>query len=250
MPNSRTTERARIVRALRVHADPARASFLRSYLGSPLPVLGVRTPELRQVVREARRRLGAVPRARLFPLLRALWNGRSFEERVVAIELLIADPGWNDDRTFRLVDEWVDSATGWALSDSLASGPVARMVAAEPGRFRELERWTESTNLWRRRAATYALHHWVRDGELDRPLRLLGRLVDDPKFWVQRAVGTWLRECWKQDRSRTERFLLRHARALSPVAITVATERAPKRFRANLRRAHAAGSAAGRRRAY
>jgi 3-methyladenine DNA glycosylase AlkD len=243
-------ERARIVVALRAVGDPAEGESLRSYLGSPLPVLGVRTPGLRQVARDVRGRLGPAPGGRLLDLLAALWNGASYEERSVAIELLMAYPDRNDARTFRLADRWVDSATGWALSDSLAAGPIARMVAAEPGRFRELLRWTRSPNFWRRRAATYALGDWVRVGDLDRPFRLLGRLVADPEFWVQRAVGTWLRECWKKDRPRAERFLRQHVRALAPVAITVATERAPKRWRTELRRAHASDAPSRRRRPY
>ena len=93
---------------------------------------------------------------------------------------------------------WTTS-TGWALSDSLAAGPVARMVADDPRRFSQLLRWTRSRNMWRRHAAAYALHDLVLGGDLDRPLSLLERLVRDPEFWVQRAVGTWLRECWKRD---------------------------------------------------
>ncbi|MGQ0796258.1 MAG: DNA alkylation repair protein, partial [Methanobacteriota archaeon] len=66
--------------------------------------------------------------------------------------------------------------------------------------------------------------------------RLLEPLLRDEAFWVQRAVGTWLRELWKRDRRRTEAFLRKHVRGLPPVVITVATERAPKSFRDELRR--------------
>ena len=78
---------------------------------------------------------------------------------------------------------------------------------------------------------------FVRAGELDKPFELLERLLYEKEFWVQRAVGTWLRECWKKDEKRTAAFLRRHARGLPPVTITVATERAPKEFREELRRA-------------
>ena len=156
---------------------------------------------------------------------------------MVAIELLGRPPLADDPFGWSLGARWVDAATGWALSDGLASGPLANWAAARPERFRELLDWTGSKNLWRRRASTYALRGWVRIGELDRPFTLLARLLDDPERWVQRAVGTWLRECWKMDRARTERFLRREARRLAPVTITVATERAPKRFREELRRA-------------
>src|SRR6267378_7713583 len=74
-------------------------------------------------------------------------------------------------------------------------------------------------------------------GDLDKPFDLLERLLYDKEFWVQRAVGTWLRECWKEDRRRTAAFLREHVRGLPRVVITVATERAPKSFRDELREA-------------
>jgi len=158
-----------------------------------------------------------------------------FEEKVTAIELLRRHPLIDDRRSYRMASGWVDDATGWALSDSLASGPIATWVAEVPERFADLVHWTRSKNIWRRRASTYALRAWVRAGELDRPLALLDRLLDDPERWVQRAVGTWLRECWKKDRERTERFLRANVRRLSPTVITVATERAPSSLREELR---------------
>jgi 3-methyladenine DNA glycosylase AlkD len=231
-------EERRLVAKLRLLAEPAGTDALRSYLGSPVPVLGVRVPDLRKLVREESGRLGPRSRADARALVRRLWKGAWFEERLVAIELLDRSPLRFDKSTWDLAARWVDTATGWALSDSLASGPIAKRVAARPERFADLLAWTGSPNLWRRRAATYALRGWVRTGELGRPFALLERLLDDPERWVQRAVGTWLRECWKKDRPATERFLRREVRRLAPVTITVATERAPRRFREELRRAN------------
>lgn len=236
-------ERRRIVAQLRSHAGSPGTDTLRAYLGSPVPVLGVRVPDLRRVVREEAVRLRARPVADAHELVHGLWGGEWFEERLMAIELLGRPPLKTDPRTWGIAARWVDTATGWALSDSLASGPVAAQVTDRPERFADLLRWTESNSTWRRRASTYALRGWFRAGLLDRPLELLERLLDDPERWVQRAVGTWLRECWKQDRARTERFLRRQVRRLAPITITVATERAPKRFREELRRASARGRA-------
>lgn len=235
-------ERRWIRRELARRARPGLSPALREYLGSTLPTLGVSAPDLHRIVREFRHRHGPQPYSRVGPLLRALWAGRTYDERILAIELLERCVVPLDAPTWHLASTWVDDATGWALSDSLAAGPVARMVAEDPHRFKELLVWTRSESIWRRRAATYALNDLVRAGELDRPLRLLGRLVRDPAFWVQRAVGTWLRECWKNDSLRTDRFLRRHLFALAPVAITVATERAPKPYRAELRAARSVHS--------
>jgi len=232
-------ERSRLVRQFRARARPSAGETLRSYLGSPVPVLGLSVPEFRVLVRSTARNVADRPVSDVLRLVRDLWAGSVYEEKLAAIELLGQRPLVGDARSWHLASRWVDQATGWALSDSLASGPVAAMVAASPKRFGELQRWTRSRNPWRRRASTYALRAWVRSGDLDRPFRVLERLADDRERWVQRAVGTWLRECWKKDRGRTERFLRREAHRLAPVTITVATERAPRKLREELRRAAA-----------
>lgn len=80
------------------------------------------------------------------------------------------------------------------------------------------------------------MRNFVYAGELEKPFRLLERFLCDKEFWVQGAVGTWLRESWKKDWRRTDAFLRNHVRGLPKVVITVATERAPKALREELRR--------------
>ncbi len=210
--------------------------WLQKYVGSPYPLLGLSVPQLRGIVRDFAREHRDLDARSLNALAAALWRGSAFEEKSLAIALLDRYPNAMDVHTWRMLDRWVDDAVGWGLCDGLGAGPIAEMVHAQPARFRETLRWTRSTNFWRRRIAAYALRAYVFGGELDRPFQLLGKLLYDPEFWVQRAVGTWLRECWKKNRRRTEAFLRKHAKGLPRVTITVATERAPKAFREELRR--------------
>ncbi len=225
----------RIVGQLRSAPKVASPADLQSYVGSPVPVLGLSVPTMRAIIAAFAKDHTRMTAAELNALAAALWSGALFEEKSLAIFLLERYEKILDDDSWTLVDGWVDVATGWALSDTLASGPIAGMVYAKPVRFRDLLRWTRAKNVWRRRASTYGLQRFVRAGELDKPFRLLERLLYDEEFWVQRAVGTWLRECWKKDRRRTEGFLRHHVAGLPPVTITVATERAPKAFRLELR---------------
>ena len=206
------------------------------YLGSPYPVLGLSSPQMKGIVSSFVRAHRTLDPKTVNALADSLWRGKVLEEMWAGIVILsLYHKRW-DEASWRLVDRWVDDAVGWGLCDALALGPVADMVYRSRGRFREVLRWTRSKNFWRRRISTYAMRAFVRAGELDKPLALLERLLYDKEFWVQRAVGTWLRECWKKDEKRTAAFLRRHARGLPRVTITVATERAPKRFREELRR--------------
>ncbi len=229
-------ERRRIVTRLKSSAKPHGDFKLQAYLGSPYPVLGLSTPQFREIHKEFRKAHAHIVVRDVNALASALWAGPTLDEKAFAIGLLDRHGEILNDRSWAIADKWVDKAIGWALSDSLASGPISAMVHAHPARFREILRWTGSENFWRRRASTYALNDFVRAGELDRPFELIEKLLYDDEFWVQRAVGTWLRECWKKDRLRTEAFLRKHVRGLPRVVITVATERAPTAFREELRR--------------
>jgi len=228
--------RAEILREFRAQAGSNTFPDLQAYLGSPYPVLGLTTPQMRSVMREFRAANRRVTSPELHALAKGLWSGRTYEEKAFAISLLDAHPRLWNDVSWKLADGWVDRAIGWALSDSLAAGPIAGMVYPKPGRFQEVLRWTKAEPFWRRRASAYALHDFVLAGALDKPFQLLERLLLDEEFWVQRAVGTWLRESWKKDQRRTESFLRKHVRGLPKVVITVATERAQKAFREELRR--------------
>ncbi len=225
-----------LVEELRKAPRASAPADLRSYLGSPVPVLGLSVPTMRAVVAVFGKDHRTLTATEVNALAAALWSDPVFEEKSLGILLLGRYEKILGDDSWTLVEGWVDEATGWGLSDGLASGPVAGMVYAKPSRFRDILRWTRAQNIWRRRASTYALQRFVRAGELDKPFQLLEKLLYDEVFWVQRAVGTWLRECWKKDRRRTEAFLRRHARGLPRIVISVATERAPKAFREELRR--------------
>ncbi len=240
-------ERDRIVASLRSVAKPGTWDRLQAYLGSPVPVLGLTTPQLREAHKAFAKDHPSLSAEEVNALAAALWAGDTWEEKTFAIGILDRHRDVLDDASWILADSWVDVATGWALSDGLASGPISFMVRRQPKRFAEILRWTRAENFWRRRASTYALNELIRDGELDRPFRLLEKLLVDPEFWVQRAVGTWLRECWKKDARRTEAFLRKHVAGLPPVTITVATERASKAFREELRRKSKAAGARAKR---
>jgi len=228
-------------------ARPSPGFDARAYLGSPLPVLGVRSPDLRGIARRFDREHRDLPPAAWWSVARTLWEGTTFEERVLAVELLKRRRRRLDDRTWRRLDRWVDQVSGWGLTDDLAGGLLAEMVPGHPERYRDLLRWSRAPDLWRRRASLYALSRLIRSGDLPKALRLIDPLRKDPERWVQRAVGTWLRGCWTVDPRRTRRYLARRAAELAPVALTVALEHATPSERARFRRlarARRRGSAA------
>src|SRR2546425_12090573 len=227
--------RREILRKIRAHGTPGGDPRAQKYLGSPYPVLGLSTPQLQGILSafvQAHRDLDAKT---VNALADSLWKGKVLEEKWAGISILSRyRKAWNDS-TWKMADRWIDDAVGWGLCDALAMGPIADMVYADPSWYREALGWTRSKNIWRRRISAYAMRAFVRAGELDKPLTLLERLLYDEEFWVQRAVGTWLRESWKKDERRVRTVLLHDQGGRPRCPCPGARGRAPKDIPEELR---------------
>src|SRR5207244_2837943 len=92
------------------------------YVGSPVPVLGLTLPSMRAIVVAFAKDHKRLTAAELNALASALWSDPMYEEKSIAILLLGRYEKILDDDSWRLADEWVDSARGWALSGAFASG--------------------------------------------------------------------------------------------------------------------------------
>ena len=79
--------------------------------------------------------------------------------------------------------------------------------------------------MWTRRASLVFTLAWMRSGRS--PERMLGwaaRLVEDREWFIQKAIGWWLRELSKRDPARVRRFLAEHGPKLTGVAKREATK--------------------------
>ena len=239
---SNSNQREKILLRIRGFAKSRKNSYenkkLQAYLGSSYKVLGLPRAQVDLIIREFAREVPKISSTELNTLADDLWKkGKTYDERAIAISLLNRYPKLLNDETWRIADRWVDQASGWGLCDALGSGPISTLLYKYFGaKAGEILRWTRSRNFWRRRVTLYALRDFVFANELDFPFVVLEYLIHDREFWVQRAAGTWLRECWKKDRKKTEEFLIKNSKGLPKMVITVATERAPKSFREKLRR--------------
>ena len=74
-------------------------------------------------------------------------------------------------------------------------------------------------HLWTRRASLVFTLPWTRSGR--DPERMLGwarRLCGDREWFIQKAIGWWLRELGKRDPDRVRRFLAEHGAGLKGFA--------------------------------
>lgn len=183
-----------------------RATHEKAYLKSELEHLGATVPATRKVAKQAAKEWpDAVPHP--WPLVDACWSEGIYELRSgMAFFLEHADVGPGDEAH---VERLLRDAHTWAIIDQLAIRIVPRL---EPSKAL-LDRWAQDDDFWVRRTAILAplLAFRGGGGDLDTWARRVDPLLDDPEFFIRKAIGWVLREIGKTHPDWTAEFVAAHS---------------------------------------
>jgi 3-methyladenine DNA glycosylase AlkD len=212
---------AHLVHALRALGSRGRAEQEKRYQKSRWEHWGVPLPSMDVAIKET---LGDLSQEQALALCRRLWAEPVWDLKIVAGRILARKSIAQDAAVWGFVTERLPELDGWAVADNLAS-VGSRCLIEDPGRLDAVEAWIENPHLWTRRAALVFTLPWAK--EKRDPKRMLGwaaRLADDPEWFIQKAIGWWLRELSKRDPNRVRRFLADRGATLRAVAKREATK--------------------------
>ena len=209
--------------ALRALADPTRAAGMQSYHKVPREYLGLRNPQIDDLCKKWRSTLDVPARVALSD---ALWRTDAFEARVAAAKLLTqARLRPDDGPAWDLIASWCPDFDSWAIADHACIAGQKRLIA-DPARLDEVEAWTRSDHMWTRRAALVITLPWTKQNN-PKPAEIAARerildwaasYVTDHQWFIQKAVGWWLRDLSRHDAPRVRAFIETHGEAMKPFA--------------------------------
>lgn len=225
MARARSSEtdayRSLLIARLRACCDSERAKWDKAYHKSPWEHWGVAVPKMNAAIAET---LAGVAPAIQLGVSSDLWAGPIWDLRIVAARILARKPVPADANLWRFVTARMDDLDAWALADNL-SAVGSRCLLADPSRLDLVETWVESPRLWTRRASLVFTLPWTRAGRDPEPmLGWAARLSGDGEWFIQKAIGWWLRELSKRDPARVRRFLSEYGPVLKGVAHREATK--------------------------
>jgi 3-methyladenine DNA glycosylase AlkD len=203
--------------------NPAKAVEVAAYHKVVRVYLGVPVPQVSDLADGWR---AAVTLDERLELADALWKTDVHEARVAAAKLLEqARIRPDDNAAWALIQSWVPDFDGWALADHVSVAGQKRLVA-DPARIDTVEGWTASPQMWTRRAALVMTLPWTKQNNpkptdlaiRDRVLGWCEGLADDRDWFIQKAIGGWLRDLSRHDQGRTVGFLQAHGARLKPFA--------------------------------
>ncbi|KJZ20425.1 DNA alkylation repair protein [Loktanella sp. S4079] len=218
------------VDALRAAGDAAKASEMHRYHKVDRPYLGISNPDIDVMVKEWRTDCDLEQR---LALASGLWKTNIHEARIAAAKLLTqARIRPDDQQAWDLITSWVPDFDAWAIADHVSIAGQKRL-AADPTRLKDLEAWTTSEHMWTKRAVLVMTLPWTKQNKpkpaeteiREQVLTWAASYTSDPAWFIQKAIGWWLRELSKHDPDRVLTFLDEHGDAMKPFAVKEAKRR-------------------------
>ncbi|NEY89253.1 DNA alkylation repair protein [Rhodobacteraceae bacterium KMS-5] len=209
--------------ALEALADPAKAADMAAYHKSTRRFYGVSVPQIDDLTDQWR--AGCTLEDRL-ALAAALWAADIHETRIAAAKLLTqARIRPDDEGAWVLIQSWLPDFDGWAIADHAMIAGQKRLVW-QPDRIATVEGWTQSPQMWTRRAAMvitlpFAKKNNPKPEETAIRERVLGwaaSYATDPDWFIQKSVAWWLRDLSKHDAARVRLWLEEHGAKLKNFA--------------------------------
>ena len=161
------------------HVDAKYRKAMSSVVPTGLTILGVRVPVLRRVAAAWQRTHKTEIRVEVMELIEAFWEGKSREERLLAVYILSRYKRWIPDLAWKDLDRWRRKVDNWEVGDGLAMWVLSPWIAADPdARLDHLRTLISDGDMWSRRLALVATVPLNRNHEDSAASDLTFELVD------------------------------------------------------------------------
>ena len=174
----------------KLEENKEKALISKKYHKSNRVHLGIEVPKLSAIAKEISKNLNE---AKILKLTIGLWRSNIFDGMILAIKLLQLKKVKPSKRLFELIEDLLRDVDGWCLEDQLAI-VAYKCLKKDPTILDKIEKWTLHDNFWMRREALVFTLPLAKKGQ--DPTRVLGwaqMYVKDREWFIQKAIGWWLR---------------------------------------------------------
>ena len=123
--------------------------------------------------------------------------------------------------------KWIDD---WGLVDRAAPYVVGGYLYDKDRKA--LNDLAKSSNPMERRTAMVSTYYFIRKNETEDTFKLAKILIHDTNEYVQKAVGSWIREAGKRDEEGLKDLLDKYAKSMPRITLRYAIEKMEKDKRA------------------
>ncbi len=231
---------------LRANADLQRAEKEKAYLYSDLIHYGLPFGARAKFFREHKKELVGLDKTGILALVKVFWRQPSFEERILATDILVQHADQLDSTDLPLIEKMMRECRGWALLDNLIIPVMPKIIEKDRKARFCLEKWIQDDDFWVRRSALLAQLLFFRRGVGgDKALffklavsQFDERWIDEEysetlqrkraRFFIRKAIGWVLREMSIKNPSAVRHFIKEYRTQMSGLTYREASRKLPQ----------------------
>ena len=200
-----------IVEKFEANRNEEQAGPMAAYMKNHFTFLGIKSPLLKQLLREFFVEYALPEPDQLFEEVWKLYELPEREYQYAAFALLEKmKTQWSVENLPEL-QSLIETKSWWDSVDSIAPKFVGDIVKADPGRGEKVMlAWAQSDNMWTNRAAILCQLKFKQAMNTDLLFEIIRGHMDSNEFFIQKAIGWVLREYAKTNPEVVKAFVAEH----------------------------------------
>ena len=190
------------------HADPVQAGPMKKYMRDQFEYLGIKSPQLRELMKEFIAANGLPPIKELKAVLRDLWSLPQREFQYAATGLLGRCEKELPATFIRTIEYLIVTKSWWDTVDTISGGVLGVHFRLYPDvREKHLAKWRASDNFWLRRATILFQLNYKQETDFDLLCEIIRENLDSKEFFINKAIGWSLRQYARVDPKAVKKFV-------------------------------------------
>jgi 3-methyladenine DNA glycosylase AlkD len=194
--------------AFEQNANPAQAAPMKKYMRDQFDYLGIKSPELRALMKQFIAAHGLPPIKDLDIILRDLWSLPQREFQYAATGFLGRAEKELPATFIKTIETMIVTKSWWDTVDTISGGPLGVHFRRFPNvREKHLARWRASDNFWLRRAAILFQLNYKQETDFDLLCEIIRENLGSKEFFINKAIGWSLRQYARVDPQAVKKFV-------------------------------------------
>lgn len=200
------------------NADPSQAPGMKKYMRDQFEYLGIKSPRLKELMKEYIAANGLPPVNELDIILRGLWSLPEREFQYAATSLLGRLEKQLPASIIKTMEYMIVTKSWWDTVDTISGGALGVHFQRYPEiREKYLAKWRKSENFWLRRACILFQLNYKGETDFDLLREIIRENLGSKEFFINKAIGWALRQYARTDPRAVKRFV-KETKELNPLS--------------------------------
>ena len=189
------------------NADPSQAAPMKKYMRDQFEYLGIKSPQVKALSRQAIKENGLPSFAELDRVVRELWDLPEREYQYMAISLMERLEKKISSDAINTLEYMIRHKSWWDTVDNISHIVGVHFKRYPEVREKYLAKWRTSDNFWLRRTAILFQLDYKEETDFD----LLGEIIlenlGSTEFFINKAIGWALRQYARINPNAVKKFV-------------------------------------------